>query len=79
MINKFEINGVKVFAEYNSGQSRFGEKAVDFELVRIGDIELYAEAEPTEDWESFEELSAEIARQAEEKGIDLDLYNPVFG
>ena len=78
MINTFEINGVKVYAEYNSGQNRNGDYAVDYELVRIGNVEMYAEAEPTEDWESFEELSAEIARQAEENGIELDLYNPLF-
>ncbi len=78
MINTFEINGVKVYAEYNGGHSRNGDYAVDYELVRIGDVEMYAEAEPTEDWESFEELSAEIARQAEENGIELDLYNPLF-
>ena len=71
--------GVRVYAEYSGGQSRYGDYAVDYELVRIGDIELYAEAEPTGDWESFYDvLAPEIQRQAEEKGIDLDDYNPIF-
>ena len=70
--------GVHIYAEYNGGQSRNGEYAVDYELVRIDDVELYAETEPTEGNESFEVLSAEIQRQAEELGIDLDDYNPIF-
>lgn len=80
MTNKLEINGVKVSAEYSGGQSRNGEEAVDYILVYIDDVELYAEVPATGDNnDSFEELSEEIARQAEEKGIDLDLYNPIFG
>lgn len=89
MKNEFtNKNGVHVYAEYNSGQSRFGDFAVDYELVRIYnilpdggevEIELYAEAVPTYGNESFEELNEKIAEQAEVMGIDLDRYNPVFG
>ena len=78
MKNEFTNKYGHVYAEYNGGQSRNGENAVDYVLVQINDVELYAETEPTEGNESLEVLSAEIQRQAEEKGIDLDDYNPIF-
>ena len=60
--------------EYRSGQSRNGESVVDYMLTWIDDVELYAEAEPVEGDETgtYDELRAEIIRQAEENGIDTE-------
>lgn len=69
-----------VKAVYENGQSRYGDYGVAYMLVNIKGIELYAETTPLDDEDKEREmLSAEIARQAEEKGIDLDYYNPIFG
>ena len=74
--NEFYAN-VKVTAEYNGGQSRNGEYAVDYILVNIGETELYAEV-PADNEDNIIALQQMIAEQTEEKGIDLDLYNPLF-
>lgn len=67
---------------YNGGESRqHPGKAVDYMLVEIEDVELYAEAvNPTWDEASesytdetatYEDLRVEIMRQAVERGIDV--------
>lgn len=58
--------------EYQGGQSRSGESIVDYMRAEADGVELYAEAEPVEGDESgtYDELRAEIIRQAEENGID---------
>lgn len=68
-----------VKAIYGNGQSRYGDYGVTYMQVDIKGTILYAETTPLDDEDKEREiLSAEIARQAEEKGIDLDLYNPIF-
>lgn len=68
-----------VKAVYENGQSRYGDYGVAYMLVNIKGVELYAETTPLDDEDRESEiLSAEISRQAEEKGIDLDYYNPIF-
>ena len=68
-----------VKAIYGNGQSRYGDYGVAYMFVNIKGIELYAETTPLDDEDKEREiLSAEIARQAEEKGIYLDYYNPIF-
>lgn len=64
----------EVPVEYQSGQSRSGESIVDYMRAEADGVELYAEAEPVEDDEigTYDELRAEIIRQAEENGIDTE-------
>ena len=60
---------------YEGGQSRNGNFPVDYILVEFDDgTELYAEATPVENDETgtYDELIAEIARQAEEKGVSIN-------
>lgn len=69
----------KTLVEYSAGQSRHTDKAVDYMLVEIDGVELYAEREISED-EYFEELEEarynelvnDIAYQAEQNGIDVN-------
>lgn len=69
----------KTLVEYGAGQSRYTDKAVDYMLVEIDGVELYAEREISED-EYFEELEEarynelvnDIAYQAEQNGIDVN-------
>lgn len=70
---------MKIEVRYEGGEARmpkyFGQ-AVDYMLaivpVEDDEIELYAEAEPVEDDEcgTYDDLKAEILRQAEAAGID---------
>lgn len=63
---KYKVN-------YQGGESRYSNAAVDYMIVKVPDpenedemIELYAEMEnPT-----FDDLKAEIISQAEDNGID---------
>jgi hypothetical protein len=68
--------------QYNAGTSRYSENCVDYMLVVVDGIELYAEAiNPTWDKDkeefadetaTYDELKASILEQAAEKGIDAD-------
>lgn len=62
----------EILVEYQCGQSRSGEGIADYMRAEIDGVELYAEAEPVEGDETgtYDELRAEIIRQAEENGID---------
>jgi|GEM_PF-379140 len=71
-----EKSMTKYRVEYQSGESRNGNKAVDWMMARIPqeegeDIELYAETDPIDGVEdgTYETLKAEILDQAAEKGI----------
>ena len=76
---EFSIDKTNVKAEYSGGQSRIGDYAVDYILVTIGETELYAEMKPMEkDSDTFLALQDAIDMQAKEKGIDLELYCPLF-
>jgi hypothetical protein len=59
--------------EYQSGESRYGTHGVDWMMVEINDIELYAEVKSKkkapESREAYDELKAEILSQASENGI----------
>ena len=68
----FDDAGIRV--EYQSGQSRSGEGIADYMRAEVDGVELYAEAEPAEGDETgtYDELRAEIIRQAEENGIDAE-------
>ena len=63
----------KVEVEYKAGESRKNPgECIDYMLADVDGVELYAEAEPVEGDETgtYDELRAEIIRQAEENGID---------
>lgn len=64
----------EILVEYQSGQSRSGEGIADYMRAEVDGVELYAEAEPVEGDESgtYDELRAEIIRQAEENEIDAE-------
>lgn len=64
----------EILVEYQCGQSRSGECIVDYMRAEVDGVELYAEAEPVEGDETgtYDELRAEIIRQAEENGIDTE-------
>ena len=68
----FDDGGIRI--EYQSGQSRSGEGIADYMRAEVDGVELYAEAEPVEGDETgtYDELRAEIIRQAEENGIDAE-------
>lgn len=63
---------------YQSGEGRYTTAAVDWMMVTIETddepIELYAEREMVEGDETatYDDLKADILRQAEENGIDKD-------
>lgn len=59
--------------DYNGGESRYAPgKAVDYMLLIVGYVELYAECELDDGDGTFYPLLAEIKRQAEENGIEPD-------
>lgn len=67
----------KINVDYQAGRSRYSEAGIDFMLAEIDGIELYAEIEnPTdmstgdEEAVNYDELKAEIIRQAQEAGIE---------
>lgn len=64
----------KYEVEYSAGEARNGNESVDYMLVEINDVELYAEAapDPEDETGTYEELKAEIIRQAEKNGIDVE-------
>ena len=53
---------------YFGGQSKYSEKAVDYMMVKINGVTLYAEA--NFEYGSNKELEASIREQAHENGID---------
>ena len=61
----------KYNVRYLCGVSRYGTHSVDWMMVEINDIELYAEVEciDPESCETYDELKAEILSQASENGI----------
>lgn len=59
--------------DYNGGESRYTPgKAIDYMLLQVDNVELYAECEPDDKGESYNELLTEIKRQAEENGLEPD-------
>ena len=64
----------KYEVEYSAGEARNGNESVDYMLVEINDVELYAEVapDPEDETGTYEELKAEIIRQAEKNGIDVE-------
>ena len=68
----------KYKVEYQGGEGRYTTAAVDWMMVTIETddepIELYAEREMVEGDETatYDDLKADILRQAEENGIDKD-------
>lgn len=65
----------KIEVEYKAGESRKNPgEGIDYMLADVDGVELYAEAEPVEGDETgtYDELRAEIIRQAEENGIDAE-------
>lgn len=58
---------------YEGGESRtLPGAAVDYMLAVVDGVELYAETPATDDASSYDELRAEIIRQAAEVGISAD-------
>lgn len=56
---------------YQGGQSRHGVHAVDYMLVNVDGVELYAELIATDDENgNYNALKSEILEQAKAKGID---------
>ena len=58
---------------YSAGESRNGNFGVDFMLVRVDEIELYAEAvpDPEDDTTTYDSLKEEILYQAKKNSIDV--------
>ena len=70
---------MKYEVRYECGEARMNPgQAVDYMLAMVpvedGEVELYAEAEPVEDDEcgTYDDLKAEILRQAEKAGINVE-------
>lgn len=70
----------KYEVEYSAGEARNGNESVDYMLVEINDVELYAEAapDPEDETGTYEELKAEIIRQAEKNGIDVEALSFLY-
>jgi len=63
----------KYTVEYKSGDSRMNPGvSVDYMLVKIDDVELYAEAIAQDESATYDELKASIIEQARKHGIDAD-------
>lgn len=62
----------KYTVEYKSGDSRMNPgTSVDYMLVKVDDIELYAEAAAQDDESAnYDQLKASIIEQARKHGID---------
>ena len=65
----------KHIVEYKSGDSRMSPgTSVDYMIVIVDDIELYAEAVSQDDESAtYDELKASIIEQARKHGIDADI------
>jgi len=65
----------KYTVEYKSGDSRMSPgTSVDYMLVIVDDVELYAEAVAQDDESAtYDELKASIIEQARKHGIDADI------
>jgi hypothetical protein len=65
----------KYIVEYKSGDSRMSPgTSVDYMIVIVDDIELYAEAVSQDDENAnYAELKASIIEQARKHGIDADI------
>ena len=65
----------KYIVEYKSGDSRMSPgTSVDYMIVIVDDIELYAEAVSQDDESAtYDELKASIIEQARKHGIDADI------
>ncbi len=63
--------------EFNGGQGRKTDKAVNYMLAEINGVELYAEIEIPDDADpdeyGYDELKDEIIAQAKENDIDVSL------
>lgn len=68
-----ELAMKKYEVDYQGGESRYGIEPVDYMLVKIDDIELYAEA-PAQDDENanYDELKTAILEQAAEHDIPAE-------
>jgi hypothetical protein len=64
----------KYTVEYKAGDSRMNPGvSVDYMLVKVDDVELYAEAVAQDDESAnYNELKASIIEQAREHGIDAN-------
>lgn len=64
----------KYTVEYKAGDSRMNPGvSVDYMIVKVDDIELYAEAIAQDDESAtYDELKASIIEQAHKHGIDAD-------
>ena len=75
-----KADGAHIVGEYGREIREDGE--FEYDHIFINDIELYAETpviEGDEEWGgAFLIVTDETDRQAKEKGIDLDLYNPIY-
>ena len=76
-VDVFDVAPLPAHVEYEGGESRYSDKAVDYMLVKVNHdkgylVELYAEADPVDGDETatFSDLKAEILRQAADHGID---------
>ena len=71
---KYKVN-------YQGGESRYSNAAVDYMIVKVPDpenedemIELYTEREAfTDECYTYDDLKAEIVSQARENGIDPEI------
>lgn len=71
---KYKVN-------YQGGESRYSNAAVDYMIVKVPDpenedemIELYAEREAfTDECYTYDDLKAEIINQAHDNGIDPEI------
>lgn len=65
---------MKKYVDYKAGDSRMNPgTSVDYMLVVVDDVELYAEAVAQDDESAtYDELKASIIEQASECGIDAD-------
>lgn len=84
-----DVRDGKALVLYQAGESRYAPgKGIDFMLchldsVNLGDIELYAEADPVpgdkpDTWDelgTYDELKAGILKQAEAEGVPADILH----
>lgn len=66
-MTKYNVN-------YSAGEARNGSEAVDYMIVDVNGIELYAEAapDPEDETATYDGLKEEILRQADKNGIDRE-------
>ena len=70
----------KYNVEYSAGEARNGNESVDYMLVEIDGVELYAEAapDPEDETATYDGLKAEIIRQAEKNGINKEALSFLY-